>query len=338
LGREDIMAAAAGPVPSLLKLGYRAASRVLYGRGDYAEWAYERMQRPASALGLMANMTMYAARRPAVPFVVSMAVEPVFGCNLRCMTCWGRYEREMTGLRPHLMEWDLFCRAIDEAPQSVESVTLALAGEPLLHPELPRMIERIAATGRRATLVTNGTRLVGELAERIADSPLSVLTLSVETDAELARKVRGVDQDALRRNLERFVSIKRPGTAVRLSLTVHPENEDRLDRLQRDWGALVDGIKVSPFLWRDEQGGRTRCLEPWRGNLCVLTSGDVTPCCFDLGAHLSFGSLRESGFGEILAGRRRRGVLAVFLSGKLEDRCGRCRQFVTSRLPRRISK
>ncbi len=323
-------------VGAALRAGYRAASRLLYGRGDYADWAYERMQRPASAVAMAGNMALRAARVPRVTSFVSMAIEPAFQCNLRCRTCRGRYDME--GLRPKLMPWELFRRAVDEAPPSVESVVFAMAGEPLLNPRLPEMIDHVAASGRRALLVTNGTLLDGEVADRVARSRLSVLTMSVETDAEMARQVRGVDHEELRRKLERFAARKHPLTALKLSVVAHPENEHRLGRLWEEFAGLVEDIKVSPCISLEEAGSRTTCTEPWRGNLCVFTSGDVTPCCFDLRGDLSFGNLNDRRFDEILAGPGVTRVLSMFTSGPMADRCARCHQFLSPHLPRRISR
>ena len=124
----------------VLRLAYRLASRLLYRSGAHADWAYEKMQRPGTIFALAMNLAYFYLERPRIHRIISVMVEPVFGCNLRCSTCWGVLEFE--GRRPPLMDWDLFRKVVDQTPEYVETLTFSLMGEPLLHPRLHEMIDR----------------------------------------------------------------------------------------------------------------------------------------------------------------------------------------------------
>jgi pyruvate-formate lyase-activating enzyme len=325
---------------SVLRKLYRAGSRLFFGSGDNADWIHEKVQRPWNALALARNIASYCLCLPRIPTIVTLTIEPVFGCNLRCKYCfcWGESAPDMDGLRPYLMPWHLFTKAIEEAPKSVESVTLVGMGEPLLHPRISEMVDLCADRGLRSIIFTNGTLLTGETLEKLAASRLSVLTVSVEADAEDSRDLRGVDNAVIRRNLEGFLELKRPETEVKLSIVAHEGNVDTFRNAHRDWDSLVTTVKVNPRMGYEETGSPQVCMEPWRGNLLVLTDGQVTPCCLDCMADLAIGNLNQQSFDDILCGKPFRELLSRFTIGEIPDRCVRCSEFTAPGLPRKAPK
>jgi MoaA/NifB/PqqE/SkfB family radical SAM enzyme len=244
----------------------------------------------------------------------------------------------MEGLRTHLMPWHLFRKAIDEVPKSVESVTLVGSGEPLLHPRLSEMVDYCADSGLRSIIYTNGTLLTGDRLERLAASRLSVLTVSAEADAEASRELRGVDSAVIRRNLEGFLKVKRPETEVKLSVVAHEGNKDRFGNAQREWESLVTSVKVNPRMGYEGSGSPQLCIEPWRGNVSVLSDGQITPCCLDCAADLGIGNLNEQSFGDILRGEAFRARVRSLMTGKAPKRCIECSEFTTPGVPRKAPK
>ncbi|MBN1343321.1 MAG: radical SAM protein, partial [Phycisphaerae bacterium] len=310
----------------ILRTSYRLVSRVLFGNGDHADWMYEKMQRPRSIYLTALNLLYYWSGRPRIAGLTSVVVEPVYGCNLRCKTCWGRMPYKP--IRPPRMAWDTFARVIDTMPSSVESVTFSLAGEPTLHDDLGRMIEYAHQAGVRVVLATNGTLLKGERLERVANSPLSVVNVSAETDPEMAREIRGVDLDELRENIRQLVARKRPTLEVKLALVAHDRNAERIADVQRDWADLIDYVKVSPIFSFNGQDNTRVCMELWRGNINVLTDGKVMPCCVsifggDLG-DLVIGNVNEEPLTDIVNGERYRKLLTDSLDGRPPTLCRSC--------------
>ena len=320
----------------ILRGAFRVASRRVYGNDRHADWAYEKMQRPRTCLSLAMNLAYYTLRKPRIHRIISLVLEPVFGCNLRCKTCWGALD--LAGRRPRLMPWDLFRKAADQTPDYVETITFSLLGETLLHPQLPEMIDYAADRGKRAILFTNGTLLTDDLLTRIARSKLSVLNVSVDVDDETAREVRGTDQGAIRRNVERFIAAKRPETDVKLSLVVHAGNVERLDGVPQMWDGLVEHVKISSMISFDGEYSPHLCMEPWRGNLNVFTSGQVSPCCVDCWAALTIGNLNDQDLDEIIRGPAYRELLARFLDGDPPESCCRCTEYADPRIPVRAPR
>ncbi|MBN1347072.1 MAG: radical SAM protein [Phycisphaerae bacterium] len=315
---------------------YRLGARVVFGNPDQGEWIFEKIRRPRTIATAAMNVVYYKLKIPRVWGLVSVLIEPVFGCNLRCRYCWG--SGAIQAKRPHLMSEDVFRRAIDHLPRTVESVTFSLVGEPLLNPNLGDMIDYAHRKGRRVLIFTNGTKLSGERLRMVAESPVSVVNISIEPDAETCREIRGADLDEIRTNVSEFQRLKRPETQIRASCVVTPENVKHLPKIRAYWDGLISQFKFAPCFYEFGDEPPTMCLEMWRGNFNILTSGDVSLCCFDPNAELIVGNVLETDMPEIVNGPAMRKMLSGMTNGRPPARCLRCRQFETSVAPLRAPK
>ncbi|MDM7915184.1 MAG: radical SAM protein, partial [Candidatus Eisenbacteria bacterium] len=102
-------------------------------------------------------------------------IEVTNRCNLACRTCT-RLKLPLLGD----MSYEDFCTILDRIGR-VRLLWLSGQGEPLLHPELPRMIRACADRGIRNTILhTNATLLRGEMARDIAASGLGEMRVSID--------------------------------------------------------------------------------------------------------------------------------------------------------------
>lgn len=321
----------------MLRSAFWLTSRVIFGNGDHADWMYEKMQRPSSIWLTAMNLVHYWSGKPSIAGLTSVVVEPTYGCNLRCKTCWGRMPYRRT--RPPRMPWDTFQRTVDTLPSTVETITFSLAGEPTLHDELGRMIAYVDQAGVRPILATNGTLLKDERLEMIAESPLRVVNVSVETDPEMAREIRGIEIDEIRENIRQLVRRKKPQLEVKLALVAHERNAERIAQVRKDWADLIDYVKVSPVFEFNGQDNTRVCMELWRGNFNVLTNGAVMPCCVSIfggdPGDLVIGNVNDEGIDEIATGPRFRQLLQDTLDGKPPVLCRSCSEFHAPTIPRR---
>lgn len=128
-------------------------------------------------------------------------------CNLRCRTCpqfFGMAERF------HDLTWDRFLAITDQFSR-IRRVVLHGIGEPLLNPDLGRMIRHLKRRGAYVLFNSNGLLLRGRRAHDLAGSGLDELRISIDGGTpETYRAVRGVDGfDRILGNLCRFEAIKR---------------------------------------------------------------------------------------------------------------------------------
>jgi len=319
-----------------IRAAYRLGAKMVFRNPDQGEWIFERIRRPRTVFAAMMNLAFFKLRIPRIWAPVSMQIEPVFGCNLKCKYCWG--SGAITAERPHLISDEVFRAAVDHLPDTVESVTFSLTGEPLLHPRLGDMIEYVYRRGHRAVMFTNGTRLTGERVRMVAQSKLSVVNISIEPDHQTARENRGVDLDQVRANVRELHRLKHPGLDIKASCVITPNNVDRIPQIREYWDGLISQFKFAPCFYEFGDEPPSMCLELWRGNLNIHTGGNVSLCCFDANAELVVGNVVETDLREIVNGPRMRALLKSMVKGRPPPRCLRCHQFETSVAPLRAPK
>lgn len=141
-------------------------------------------------------------------------------CNLRCRTC-----PQFFGMGEHFhdLTWDRFLEITEQFPH-LRRVVLHGIGEPLLNPDLGRMIRHLKGRGAYVLFNSNGLLLRGRKAQDLAASGLDELRVSIDGGTpETYQTVRGVDGfDRILGNLRRFEAAKRAlgAEAPRVSLWV----------------------------------------------------------------------------------------------------------------------
>lgn len=114
--------------------------------------------------------------RPSLP--TELQLEVTGACNLRCKMCLVSYRPPMNRAKGS-MSFDMFKRLVDDLPQ-LEKITLQGLGEPLLAPDLLRMVEYAAARDIRMGFNTNATLLTRAIAERLIQAGLCWLHVSLD--------------------------------------------------------------------------------------------------------------------------------------------------------------
>lgn len=184
---------------------------------------------------------MKASLFPPLPRHVQFEVTGA--CNLRCRMCLVRYQPPINKVEGSL-PFELFRRVVDSLPD-LKKVTLQGLGEPLLAPDLFRMVEYAAPRGIRMGFNTNGTLLTRVRAERLVRGGLDWLHVSLDgATAETYEGVRdGATFDKVRGNVEGLVDAMRELGARKPTLQLvfvamrrNVADLPKLVRLAGDWG------------------------------------------------------------------------------------------------------
>ena len=129
----------------------------------------------------------------ATPELTTLYFYLTEGCNLRCRHCWLAPKYDPAGSQYPILPVELFETAIAEAkPLGLHGVKLT-GGEPLLHPEIVKLLEITRREELRVVVETNGVLCTPELAAEIARSSKVFVSVSLDgANAEAHEWVRGV--------------------------------------------------------------------------------------------------------------------------------------------------
>jgi MoaA/NifB/PqqE/SkfB family radical SAM enzyme len=149
-----------------------------------------------------------------------LQVEVTAACNLRCHMCLVRY-RPAVDRTAGSLSFDRFREIVDAVPD-LEKLTLQGLGEPLLAPDLLRMIEYATARGVRTGFNTNATLLTRGMAERLVDAGLAWLCISLDgARPETYESIRdGARLETVERHIRELVEVMRRRGATRPTLSI----------------------------------------------------------------------------------------------------------------------
>ena len=152
---------------NLTDLAYRVGSQL----AAHSDFARATLQSVRSALHVAHHAA--AARLPMLirPHTVNLTVAVTARCNQRCAGCL--YERGF--MAGHQLSRVMLEQLVDDAAAfRIRSLRL-YGGEPLLHPDLPQIVERAVRAGIDTYVTTNGV-LLAERIDELVQAGLAQLT------------------------------------------------------------------------------------------------------------------------------------------------------------------
>jgi len=276
----------------------------------------------------LAGLNQYL-RRPA-PFgrPAFAQVEPANICNLSCPLCLTVSQTQARP--PALLPLQTFQQFIDDLGAYLLLVVLWNWGEPLLNPDLPRMIAYAHERGVLTHCSTNGNfPITAGLAEELVRSGLDTLIFGVDGATEETYQAYrcGGSLAEVKRNIAALLEARRRLGAstprVNLRFVVMKQNESELPQvtamarelgvdhltlktvdLPADIGADLDGqwapeeqkFKRYEYLEGSFRRKRRRfnCVRPWK-RITLDAAGTVIACEFDYRNLAPFGVVGRDG-------------------------------------------
>jgi pyruvate-formate lyase-activating enzyme len=235
------------------------------------------------------------------------------------------------------MDFDVFKKIVDEVKEYTEFVFLHLAGEPLLHPELMRMIHYCGDIGLKTGLSTNAIILDEIKSEQLIRSPLDLLVLSFDgVTKETYEKIRKkANFENTYQHIEDFLQLKaKSGKSpyTMIQLIYQKENFAEAKEFFLKWKkSAVDVVRIKPYLnypGLDEYLGKKpkrkpaantkACVLLWR-QLAVYWDGTVVACCMDFLSQAVLGNAASASIAEIWNGEKMQTLRKIHASGGVGD-------------------
>lgn len=161
------------------------------------------------------------ARKPIVVWNITRT------CNLRCVHCYADSHAERY---PGELSWEQCCAVIDDLADYKVNALLLSGGEPLLHPQLPQILERATSKGLKVTISTNGTRITPDLARMFKDLGVAYVGISLDGIGAVHDQFRGV-QGAFEGAIRGFRLCEQVGQKTGLRLTLTRNNVQSMEQI-----------------------------------------------------------------------------------------------------------
>lgn len=138
-------------------------------------------------------------------------IEVTNRCNSLCASCPLTYDHFVPWEPKRHLSWVRFRHLVDQLPR-IERAVLHGIGEPLLNPELPRMIAHLKQRGAYVLFNTNAVLLDQRRGDALVESGLDELRISMDAvTPQLYHQLRGIDKlPQILANLRAF--LQRHGT------------------------------------------------------------------------------------------------------------------------------
>ncbi len=265
------------------------------------------------------------------PFAIS--VEPGTACTLHCPEC-------PTGAgvlnRPKgRMELSWYKKLLTELSPQLTVLNLYLQGEPLLHPDFPKIVKIASDKNIYSITSTNGQSLSEKLAQELVLSGLSEIYISLDgvTQKSYEKYRVGGDIEKVKDTIRILSSTKKrlgrrnPSIVAQFIVFRHNEHEiAQYKKMAFELGADRAEIKSAQFneFGKDNveppqnrqfrryssNGGAVfnnqryqHCWKSWMS--AVFTwDGKVLPCCFDKDGDYELGSVINDSFETIWKGAK----------------------------------
>ena len=155
------------------------------------------------------------------------------GCNLKCRHCWIAPKYQSKEAKWPALDFELFKSIVRQGKELGMTNIKLTGGEPLIHPDIDKILDHIKEQDLQITIETNGVECTLEIAEKIAECKKPFVSISLDgTDAETHEWVRGVKGsfDAALNGLRNLVQA---GIHPQIIMSVMSINKDQLEGMVR---------------------------------------------------------------------------------------------------------
>lgn len=271
------------------------------------------------------------------PYVIY--IDPCGACNFECSFCPCNHSDYRIQERHEIMSWHVFKKIVDdiaEFPEKIRVIDLYAFGEPLLNPNIIKMIKYLKQKNvcNEIFMVSNGSLLTPDLCRDLASSGLDLYRVSLE-----ALSNKGYSEFANRKGI--FTTIVQnlrslhdaaKGTGLRIEVKTvdtvldSPEAKERFEDI---FTPISDFLRVENVgqIWSEYNAYSSNeevtnkgmnleiCSRPFF-QMAIHSNGDVSTCCADWKLKTVYGNVKESSLHDLWNSDRLKKIQMIHASGK----------------------
>lgn len=270
-------------------------------------------------------------------------------CNLNCEFC------PETKRMPETMSIETFSNILDQIKPYTDYIYFHVKGEPLLHPEIDKLLDICYEKGFKVNLTTNGTLINMVKDNLLMKKALRQINFSLHSLKEDEKRQA---KDEYINNILSFSKEAVDKSDIIISLRLWNLSQDNLINLEKQKNReMLDVIekqfnlnykieeRVLPgrgekvhdriylnqehiFQWPDleeiEDDGKGFCYG-LRNQAAILVDGTVVPCCLDGNGIMNLGNINQTPFSEIIESERVNNIIDGFSRREaVEELCRKC--------------
>jgi radical SAM protein with 4Fe4S-binding SPASM domain len=251
---------------------------------------------------------------PDMEFPELISLEIASSCNLSCIHCPPHLKEFKDDVRKFgIMETELFNRLMDEIDQKGKrSIALHKDGEPLLHPKIFEILERVKRNVNHTVYITtNAHPLKENISKSILENKIDVMNFSVgAATEEFYSKVRGKNFTKVIDNIKLFLELRdksdwKPKVLVQIiRLPQFEEMENEINEFKKYWSnynvelQIWDQLTWGVFENKENNIKRYPCYSLWESTF-INSDGKASVCCMDWQQKLLAGNANQNTIEEI---------------------------------------
>ena len=268
-------------------------------------------------------------------FPLHLDIESTNVCNLRCPFCATTYNRYRLGF----MSGRTWRSILDEAERNeLYSLKFTYRGEPLLHPDIARMVKGAKEAGILDVYFnTNAVRLTEPVIRDLIDAGLDRISISFEGfEKELYERCRvGSSYAKVLGNIANLKRIRDEMGAekplIRVQTVLIPELRGREEEYSMFWESRADEVACLDMM--DEAGNPDHrgVVSPWSCHqifqrMTITWDGVILPCVHDIHERLALGTIPETSIRDAWLGELERMYREKHCSSRAHElpACDRC--------------
>lgn len=270
-------------------------------------------------------------------------------CNLNCDFC------PSTCRKQEFMSIELFCKILDQIKEYTDYIYFHVKGEPLLHPEIDKLLDISYEKGFKVNITTNGT-LINKVKHKLLMKPgLRQVNFSLHS---FDGNEMNQDKKEYINNILLFIKESSINSNVIISLRLWnleennvinleiKRNNEMLEFIEKEFNLPYKiqeevlpgkGVKITnkvylnqeyqfqwPSLNNNEDNGLGFCYG-LHNQVAILVDGTVVPCCLDGEGVINLGNIKKTHFSNIIESERASKIIEGFSRREaVEELCKKC--------------
>jgi sulfatase maturation enzyme AslB (radical SAM superfamily) len=282
--------------------------------------------------------TEYPQQRIVSDYPLHVDLELASICNLRCPMCYTITDDFKKRVDAKLMDFDLFCRLIDECVTGgVYSIRLSFRGEAFLHPKVVDCVRYAKERGiQEVSSLTNGLRMDEEMFVELMEAGIDWLTFSIDGIGETYEQIRRPSLfDDMVAKLTAFKKIKEQAGRVKPAIKVQsilPAIEADPKAFYDIFAPISDMVSANPLIdymtdtHKHPKITDFTCPQPFQ-RLVIGADGLAMLCSNDEVGEEVIGNANTQSIGEIWHGPKMTRAREIHIAHKACESlapCGHC--------------